>query len=140
MNNKIFSKTIANHSLAYCYIEECINEPDNKMYRYYHWNEKHRMYSERTFILNEARLVNYLMYQKPDLLIQLLNECRLYSYIMHKVRAYNKAIDRQTNELCKADRELQLALKLGDMDKYTALERNNRSRAEEMLKESFYAV
>ena len=140
MNNKVFSKTRANSSLAYCYIEECINEPDNKMYRYYHWDSKCRMYSKRTFRTDEARLVNYLMYQKPDYLMQLLNECRLYNYVLRKVRAYIKALDRQTSELCKDDQEMQLALKLGDMDKYAALERSNRHKAEEMLRDSFYAA
>ena len=140
MNNKVFSKTRANPSLAYCYIEERINEPDNKMYRYYHWDKKHRWYSERTLIMDEARLVNFLMYQKPDYLMQLLNECRLYSYILRKVRAYNKAVDSQTSELCKDDQEMQLALRLGDMDKYEALERSNRHKAEEMLRDSFYAA
>lgn len=140
MNNKVFSKTMANPSLAYCYIEECINEPDNKMYRYYHWDSKRRMYSKRTFRTDEAKLVNYLMYQNPDYLMQLLNECRLYSYVLHKVRVYHKSLDRQTVLLCKADREMQLALRLGDMDKYAALERSNRHKAEEMLKDSFYAA
>lgn len=139
MNNKVFSKTRANPSLAYCYIEECINEPDNKMYRYYHWDSKHRMYSKRTLRMDEAGLVNFLMYQKPDYLMQLLNECRLYSYVLRKVRAYNKAVDSQTSELCKDDPEMQLALRLGDTDKYAALEQSNRHKAEEMLRDSFYA-
>lgn len=137
---KVFSKKRANSSLAYCYIEECINEPDSKMYRYYHWDNKRRMYSERTLITDEANLVNFLMYQKPDYLMQLLNECRLYSFVMRKVRAYNKAVDSQTAMLCKADREMQLALKLGDTDKYEALERSNRHKAEEMLRDKFYAA
>lgn len=140
MNNKVFSKTRANPSLAYCYIEECINEPDNKMYRYYHWDSKHRMYSKRALRMDEASLVNYLMYQKPDYLMQLLNDCRLYSYVLRKVRAYKKAVDSQTSELCKDDQEMQLALKLGDMDKYAALEQSNRHKAEEMLRDSFYAA
>lgn len=140
MNKKIFSTTRANPSLAYCYIEECVNEPNNKMYRYYHWDSKHRMYSERTLIMDEAKLVNYLMYQNAEYLMKLLNEKQLYRYVMRKVRAYSRAVEYQTNELCKSDQEMQLALRLGNMDKYAALERSNRHKAEEMLKDSFYAA
>lgn len=140
MNKKIFSKTRANPSLAYCYIEECINEPDKKMYRYYHWDSRHRMYSRRTFIMDEAKLVNYLMYHASEYLMQILNEKRLYIYVMRKVRKHNKDVERQTKELCNADPEMQLALRLGNMDRYAALERSNRHKAEEMLKATFYAV
>lgn len=139
-NPKMFSKTMANPSLAYCYIEECINEPDNKMYRYYHWDSKHRMYSRRTLRMDEAMLVNHLMYNSSEQLQQLLNDCCLYGYVMRTVRKYHKAVDSQTSELCKADQEMQLALRLGDMDKYAALERSNRHKAEEMLRDSFYAA
>lgn len=139
-NNKVFSKTMANSSLAMCYIEECVNDTDYKMYRYYYWDKRHRWYGERTLIMDEAHLVNHLMYNKPDQLKQLLNECRLYRYVMRTVRKYNKAVEKQTEELCKADKEMQLALKLGDMDKYAALERSNRHKAEEMLRDSFYAA
>lgn len=140
MGNKVFSKARANSSLAMCYIEECINEPSQKMYRYYHWDKRNSWYSKRTLIMNEAELVNYLMYNQPELLRELLNKCNLYKYVMRRVRKYNKAVDNQTLELCKADQEMRLALALGDMDKYAALERNNRNRAEEMAKAVLYAA
>lgn len=139
-NNKVFSKTRANSSLAMCYIEECVNDTDYKMYRYYYWDKRNRWYGERTLIMDEANLVNHLMYNKPDQLRQLLDECRLYRYVMRTVRKYNKAVEKQTAELCKADKEMELALRTGDDEKYAALERNNRLRAEEMLRPLLYAA
>ena len=139
-NNKVFSKTKANPSLAFCYIEECINEPDQKMYRYYYWDKRHHRYGERTLIMDEAMLVNHLMYNSPEHLQRLLDDCCLYRYVIRKVRKYNKAVKNQTEELCKTDKEMELALKIGDMYKYEALERNNRSRAEEMLRPTLYGT
>ena len=137
-NNKVYSKTMANSIFAMCYIEECINEPGQKMYRYYYWNKRDREYSQRTFILEAGLLANHLMYNEPELLQQLLNECRLYRYVIRTVRKYKKAVDKQTEELCKADKEMELALRLGDTDKYYALERNNRFTAEEMSRSILY--
>ena len=78
------------------------------------------------------------MYNEPELLQQLLNECRLYRYVIRTVRKYKKAVDKQTEELCKNDKEMELALRLGDTDKYYALERNNRFTAEEMSRSILY--
>ena len=33
-NNKVYSKTMANRLLAMCYIEECINEPGQKITKF----------------------------------------------------------------------------------------------------------
>ena len=138
---KIYSKAkVPPTSLAICYIEECINEPNHKMYRYWHWDDKNSRYPYRTFINDEANLVNHLMYNKPEYLQQLLDECRLYRYIMKTVRDYDRAVSLKTAELCKEDKEMQLALTIGDMDKYYALEKNNQSRAEEMFRDMIYPV
>ena len=44
MKNKVFSKTMANSSLAMCYIEECVNEPSEKRYIYYFWDKIRHWY------------------------------------------------------------------------------------------------
>lgn len=141
-NNKVFSKIKApdHPSLAMCYIEELVNEPETKMYRYYYWDRRNNYYSERTLIMDEAKLVNHLMYNHPEQLQQLLNENRLYRFVMRAVRKYDKAVEQQTEALCKADKEMELARRTGDDDRYTALERNNRSRAEEMLRPLLYGA
>ena len=137
---KMFSKTRANASLAYCYIEECVNQPETKLFRYYHWDKKKGMYARRTFLMEEALLVSYLMYLHPDFLTELLDKGQLYSYVMRKVREYNKAVDHQTELLCKSDEEMQLALLSGDTERYSELERNNRQKAEEMVRTILYAA
>lgn len=90
--------------------------------------------------MDEAKLVNHLMYNHPEQLQQLLNENRLYRFVMRAVRKYDKAVEQQTEALCKADKEMELARRTGDDDRYTALERNNRSRAEEMLRPLLYGA
>ena len=137
-NNRVYSKTMANRIFAMCYIEERINEPGQKMYIYYYWNKNDRDYSYRTFILEAGLLANHLMYNEPKLLQQLLDECRLYRYVLRAVRKYNEAVDRQTEELCKNDKEMELALRLGDTDKYYSLEKANRLTAEEMSRPILY--
>lgn len=139
MKNKVFSKTMANSSLAICYIEECINEPSEKRYIYYFWDNIRHWYTSRTLIMDEAMLVNHLMYNDPDKLQKLLNECKLYSFVKRRVKKYNDAVKKQAEDLCKADEEMKLALAQGDTERYFVLEKNNRLRAEEMSKQVLYA-
>lgn len=138
VDNKFYSKTKGNAVLAQCYIEECINEPDNKMYKYYWFSKSERMYLSRTFIMNEGMLANHLMYNEPERLQQLLDECQLYRYIIRTVRKYEKAVEEQTEKLSQNDRQMYLAKLAGNMDMYYSLEKNNKYRAEEMLRPLLY--
>lgn len=133
MNKKVFSQKRANSSLAFCYLEECVNKPNDKVYRYYQWDSRKRTYAKRTLIMEEGTFANYLMYQKPEYLMKLMNEGRFYLYVMRRVKKYICDVDRLTKKLCKSDEEMQLALKLGDLEKYSSLERNNHHKAEELL-------
>lgn len=137
---KIYSKTMANSSLAMCYIEECINEPTEKRFIFYLWDRKNKWYNSRTLIMEEALLINQLMYNDPDVLQELLDNCSLYLFVKRRARAYQKAVDRQTEVLCKNDKEMGLALLQGNTERYIALEKNNRLRAEEMSKLVLYSA
>ena len=95
--------------------------------------------TSRTLIMDEAMLVNHLMYNDPEKLQQLLNECKLYTFVKRKVKKYNDAVKKQAEDLCKADKEMKLALAQGDTERYFVLEKNNRLRAEEMSKQVLYA-
>lgn len=138
VDNKVYSKTKANETFAQCYIEECINELDNKMYRYYWFSKTEQSYLSRTFIMNEGMLANHLMYNKPERLQQLLDECQLYRYVVRTVRNYEKAVEKQTEKLCQNDRQMYLAKLADNMDMYYSLEKNNKYRAEEMLRPLLY--
>lgn len=137
---KIYSKTMANSSLAMCYIEECINEPDEKRYIYYLWDKRNRWYNTRTLIMEEALLINQLMYNEPDVLQELLDNSSLYLFVKRRARSYQKAVDRQTEVICKNDKEMGLALLQGNTERYIALEKNNRLRAEEVSKLVLYSA
>ncbi len=137
---KIYSKTMANSSLAMCYIEECINEPTEKRFIFYLWDRKNKWYNSRTLIMEEALLINQLMYNEPDVLQELLDNRSLYLFVKRRARAYQKAVDRQTEVLCKNDKEMGLALLQGNTERYIALEKNNRLRAEEMSKLVLYSA
>lgn len=140
MGNKVYSRTRGTSILALCYIEEKINEPGQKMYTYYYFSKKEKRYLSRTLIMHEGQLVNHLMYNTPEKLQELLDNGSLYGYVVRTVRRYEKAVELQFNELCSADKEMQLALKLGNTDRYVALERNNKLRAEEMLRPLLYSA
>ena len=131
---KIYSKTMANPILAMCYIEECINEPDEKRFIYYLWDKRNKWYNSRTLIMEEALLVNQLMNNEHDVLQKLLDNCSLYKFVKRRTGAYQRAVDRQTEVLCRNDKEMGLALLEGDTERYRELEKNNRLRAEEMSK------
>ena len=137
---KIYSKTMANSSLAMCYIEECVNKPTEKRFIFYLWDRKNKWYNSRTLIMDEALLVNHLMYNNPQMLQKLLDECTLYGFVKRRVKEYCNAVDQQTEKLCKADKEMQLALAQGNTEQCAELEKNNRLRAEEMSKLVLYAA
>ena len=127
-------------SLAMCYIEECVNKPTEKRFIFYLWDRKNKWYNSRTLIMDEALLVNHLMYNNPQMLQKLLDECTLYGFVKRRVKEYCNAVDQQTEKLCKADKEMQLALAQGNTEQYAELEKNNRLRAEEMSKLVLYAA
>jgi len=137
---KIYSKTMANSSLAMCYIEECVNKPTEKRFIFYLWDRKNKWYNSRTLIMEEALLINQLMYNEPDVLQELLDNRSLYLFVKRRARAYQKAVDRQTEVLCKNDKEMGFALLQGNTERYIALEKNNRLRAEEMSKLVLYSA
>src|SRR5574344_88926 len=137
-NNTFYSRTKANPIFAQCYISECINEPENKMYKYYWFVKSEKNYSSRALRGDEALLVNYLMYNEPERLRQLLDECQLYRYVKRTIRKYKKSVNDLTIELCKNDGDMLLAYQLGKEERYSMLENNNRHRAEEMLQSMLY--
>ena len=137
--NKVFSKTMAKGNMPLCYIEERINTPEQKMYTYHYWC-KDGYYIHRTFLLNENMLANHLMYNAPERLQQLLNDGKLYRYVRRTVRKYEKAVDEKTKEICQKDNEMKAALKVGNMTRYYALEKTNKSSAEEIFRNMLYEV
>lgn len=88
---KIYSKTMANSSLAMCYIEECVNKPTEKRFIFYLWDRKNKWYNSRTLIMEEALLINQLMYNEPDVLQELLDNRSLYLFVKRRARAYQKS-------------------------------------------------
>lgn len=137
--NKIYSKTMSKGNMPLCYIEERINTPEQKMYTYHYWCNG-GYYIHRTFLLNENMLVNHLIYDTPERLQQLLNDGKLYRYVKRAVRRYEKAVDEKTQEICHKDNEMKIALQVGDMAKYYALEKTNKSNAEEIFRNMLYEM
>ena len=80
------------------------------------------------------------MYNAPERLQQLLNDGKLYRYVRRTVRKYKKAVDEKTKEICQKDNEMKAALKIGNMTRYYALEKTNKSSAEEIFRNMLHEV
>lgn len=114
-------------------IEEVVNEPGNKELNYYHYDERNGEYTMRRFYWTEGLYANFLLHNKPEQLKKMLNIGDLYRTIMSNVAKAEKAVDEQVSKWEKSDKEIQVALKNGDNDKYKGLMNNLRARAEEVI-------
>lgn len=114
-------------------IEEVVNEPGNKELNYYHYDEHNGEYGMRRLFWTEGLYAHFLFHNKPEMLKELLNSGILYKTIMSTVANVEKAVDKQVSKWVKSDKEIQLAFKNGDNDKYKGLMNNLRARAEEII-------
>lgn len=114
-------------------IEEVINEPGNKELNYYHYDERNGEYGMRRLFWTEGLYAHFLFHNKPEMLKELLNSGNLYRTIICNVANAEKAVDKQVSKWKKSDKEIQVALKNGDIDKYKGLMSNLRARAEELV-------
>lgn len=110
-----------------CYaIEEVINEPGNKKYNYYSYNNNTGSYNMRRLYWSEGIFTNYLYHQKQEELKRMLNAGTLYKTIVQQVVTADKIIDDTVKKLENNDNEIQLAKLNNDTDKYRKLLNNLR--------------
>ncbi len=76
---------------------------------------------------------HFLFHNNPEMHKELLNSGNLYRTIISNVANAEKAVDKQVSKWEKSDKEIQVALKNGDIDKYKGLMSNLRARAEKLV-------
>lgn len=136
MLGKVYTSNVFVNNMPRCWLEERITT--EKSYVYHHYDLKSNTYQERTLIMLEALYVNHLINQ--GYIQEILDKKNLYSVVERKLRQVQKAVDEQTAKLSESDKELQLALMSGNMDRYYMLERNIKARAEEIIYPSMLYV
>lgn len=102
-------------------------------YKYFHYVPQKNDYSMRILISNEALYVDFLRNQREDEFNRLLNSGKLYRTVTDTVRKAEKAVQAQVDKWQLVDKELLLAEKNGNMDKYYGLLNNLKARAEEVI-------
>lgn len=96
-------------------------EASEKMYHYYHFNEKTGTFSVRAFTSDENLYINYLMNNRADLLLNMLNSGTLYKNVRRLIRKADSAVEHQTAVWAGSNEEVQLTLKSKDEIKYRKL-------------------
>ena len=102
-------------------------------YKYFHYVPQKRDYSVRIFLRNEALYIDFLRNHKQEEFIKLFNNGRLYQAVTGAVHKAEKTVEAQVNKWELVDRELLLAKKNGNMDKYYGLLNNLKAKAEEAV-------
>lgn len=102
-------------------------------YKYFHYVPQKSDYAMRVLLRNEALYIDFLRNHNQEEFYKLFNSGRLYKVVTGAVRKAEKAVEAQVNKWELVDRELLLAKKNGNMDKYYGLLNNLKARAEEAI-------
>lgn len=106
-------------------------EASEKMYHYYHYNEKTGAFSVRAFTTDESLYINYLMNNRAELLLNMLNSGKLYKSVRSLIRKTDAAVEHQTAIWAESNKEVQLTLENKDETKYRKLLASVQSAAQE---------
>lgn len=96
-------------------------EASEKMYHYYHFNEKTGTFAVRAFTTDESLYINYLMNNRADLLLNMLNSGTLYKNVRRLIRKADSTVEHQAAVWAENSKEVQLTLKTKDETKYRRL-------------------
>ncbi|MCQ4021721.1 MULTISPECIES: hypothetical protein [unclassified Ruminococcus] len=113
-------------------VVEVLNDSE-KMYHYFHFNERTGAFSMRTFTSDESLYVNHLMRNRTDLLQDMLNSGTLYKNVRTLLRKANTAVDAQTALWAEKNNDVQLTIKNNDQIKYRKLLAGLQSAAQEEI-------
>lgn len=102
-------------------------------YKYFHYVPQKKDYSMRIFLFNEALYIDFLRNQKENEFNRLLNSGKLYKTVTDTVRKAEKAVQAQVDKWALVDKELLLAEKNRNEDKFYGLFNNLKARAEEVI-------
>lgn len=108
-------------------------EDSEKMYHYYHFNEKTGTFSVRAFTSDESLYINYLMNNRADLLLDMLNSGTLYKNVRRLIRKADSAVEHQAAVWAENSKEVQLTLESKDETKYRKLLAGVQSAAQEEI-------
>jgi hypothetical protein len=124
---------LENQLIAKYFLDEQISDDGSAHYRYYHYDTFSGEYVDRSFAGTELVYINYLVNNRPDKLQKLINSGKFYYTIAIDVQRAERLVRQQVESWVLIDKEIQIAQRDGNKDKYYHLLNNLKARAKEEI-------
>lgn len=102
-------------------------------FRYYHYDSFSREFTDRAFTEIEKTYIMYLLNNRPDKLKELIDSGKFYLVLSRQIYKAQKLVEQQLDDWLKVDKEIEIARRNNDEDRFYRLKNNLRARAEEEI-------